>query len=56
MMNVCSIVPTEITFSEAQIVNCIKQIGFANTIAAANANNSFRKSELLAKVVFELKK
>ena len=44
----------EITFGEAEVVNGIEQIGFTNTIAAANANNAFGELKFLMKIILEL--
>ena len=44
----------KIAFSKTEVVDSIKQIGFAHTISAANANNIFSKIEFLLIVVFEL--
>jgi len=54
-MNVQLVLAGKITFGEAEVMNRIKQIGFAYTVAAANADNAFAKLELLVKIVFELK-
>ena len=48
------VLPVEITFSEAEIVNSIQQVGLANAISAAYANDALGKLELLVKIILEL--
>ena len=55
MMNIQLVLAGKITFGEAEVMNGIKQIGFTDSIAAADTNNAFGKDELLVKIVFELK-
>ena len=45
----------KIAFSKTEVVDSIKQIGLAHTIAATNANNIFSKIEFLLVIIFELK-
>lgn len=54
MMNIHLVLPGEVTFGEAEVMNGIKQIGFANTISTANTNNALVKLKLLLKIIFEL--
>ena len=48
------ILPRKITFGKTQIMYGIQQVGFALSVAPANAHNAFGKIELLVKVIFEL--
>ena len=53
-INIQLVCPGKIAFGETEVMNGIQQIGFANSVAAANANNAFGKNKLLMKIVFEL--
>jgi hypothetical protein len=47
-------IPCKITFGETEVMYRIQQIGFAYTIASANAHNVFCKAKLLLVIIFKL--
>jgi hypothetical protein len=55
MMNIQLILTGKITFGEAEVMDGIQQIGFTNSITAADTNNAFGELKLLVKIVLELK-
>ena len=48
-------ISSKIAFSKTEVVDGIKQVGFAHAITAANTNNIFSKIEFLLVIIFELK-
>jgi hypothetical protein len=54
MMNVLQIRFGKIAFCETQIIDCVQQIGLANAVAAANANNPFIETEGCMGIIFKL--
>jgi len=56
MMNIHLVVPREIAFGKAQVMNGIQQVGFTYTIVSTDANNTLSKVELLLKIIFKLEK
>src|SRR5688572_12681077 len=45
----------KVAFGKTQIMNSVQQIGFAYTVAAADANNIFCKMKFLLEVILKLK-
>jgi hypothetical protein len=56
LLNVYCIDAAEITFSKTEIMNGIKQVGFAGSVFTTNPNYSVVKIEGLPLIVFELEK
>ena len=54
VMNIYRVCSQKITFGKAEVMNGIQQIGFANSIASANANDAFIKLIGILRVIFEL--
>jgi hypothetical protein len=54
LQNIVTINPGKIAFGEAEIVNGIEQIGFANPIAAGDTNDPLSKLEGPAIIILEL--
>ncbi len=54
MHAVLRILPCEITFSKAQVMNGIQEIGLTNAIPATDAGDAFRKFNLPVEIIFEL--
>ena len=49
-----TILPGKIAFGKTEIMDRIQQIGFAYPVTAADAHNTFVKTELLVEIIFEL--
>lgn len=55
MLYVSGIAAAEITFRKTEIIDRIKQVGFAGTVASADAHYLVGKNKLLERIVLKLK-
>jgi hypothetical protein len=54
MLNMGGIRPSEITFCEAAIINCVEEVGLTHTVPAADTYDPFGEVKLSVGIVLEL--
>jgi len=54
MQDILAVAAGKIAFGKAAVIYGIEQVGFANAVWAADANNPFGKRKLHLPVIFEL--
>jgi hypothetical protein len=54
MVNIHLVLPCEVAFCEAEVMDGVEQVGLAYAVPAADANDPFGERKLLLHVVLEL--
>jgi len=54
VQDILAVATGKIAFGETAVINGIEQVGFANAVRAANANDPFGKRKLHLPVIFKL--